>query len=135
MLGYPVAALADASHALKDAREIGEAATLMPALCLTGFTYILCGDYAAANARSDETIFLVEEKAAALWKAWGLFNQGWVLALTGQAVRAVEIMTSAISAWRSTGATVYIPLFLSRGFKLPAHRTLRVSEGVENLLG
>jgi predicted ATPase len=85
----------------------------MPALCLTGFTYILCGDYAAANARSDETIPLAEEKAAALWKAWGLFNQGWVLALTGRAVQAVETMTSAINAWRSTGATVYMPVFLS----------------------
>ena len=113
MLGYPAAALADAGHALKDAREIGEAATLMPSLCLTGFTYILCGDYAAANARSDETIPLAEEKAAATVEGWGLFNQGWVLALTGKAVQAVEIMTSAINAWRSTGATVYMPFFLS----------------------
>ena len=32
MLGYPEAALADAEHALKDAREIGQAATLMFAL-------------------------------------------------------------------------------------------------------
>ena len=32
MLGYPEAALADADHALKDAREIGQAATLMYAL-------------------------------------------------------------------------------------------------------
>ena len=32
MLGYPEAALADAEHALKDAREIGQAATLMYAL-------------------------------------------------------------------------------------------------------
>ena len=32
MLGYPEAALADADHALKDAREIGQAATLMFAL-------------------------------------------------------------------------------------------------------
>ena len=32
MLGYPEAALADADHALKDAREIGHAATLMYAL-------------------------------------------------------------------------------------------------------
>ena len=39
VLGYPEAALADAEHALKDAREIGHAATLMYALihtpCLT----------------------------------------------------------------------------------------------------
>ena len=32
MLGYPEAALADAEQALKDAREIGQAATLMYAL-------------------------------------------------------------------------------------------------------
>ena len=32
LLGYPEAALADAEHALKDAREIGQAATLMYAL-------------------------------------------------------------------------------------------------------
>ena len=32
VLGYPEAALADADHALKDAREIGHAATLMYAL-------------------------------------------------------------------------------------------------------
>jgi predicted ATPase len=113
MQGYPAAALADTSHALRDAREIGDAATLMPALCLAGFTYILCGDYGAATAGSDETIPLAEAKGAALWKAWGLFNRGWVLALTGQAMEAVEIMTSAIDAWRSTGATVYMPFFLS----------------------
>jgi predicted ATPase len=113
MLGYPAAALADAGHALSDAREIGQAATLMPALCLTGFTYILCGDYAAANARAGEAIPLAEEKRAALWKAWGLFNQGWVLAVTGKALQAVETIASGISAWRSTGATVYMPLFLS----------------------
>ena len=35
MLGYPEAALADADHALRDAREIGQAATLMYALAHT----------------------------------------------------------------------------------------------------
>jgi predicted ATPase len=111
ILGYPAAALADAEHALKDAREIGEAATLMPVLCLTGFTYILRGDYAAADARSGEA--WRTKRGAAFWKAFGMMNQGWVLALTGKAFEAVEIMTSGISAWRSTRATVYMPLFLS----------------------
>jgi predicted ATPase len=112
-LGYPNAALVDADDALKDAREIGHAATLMYALCFTGFTYILCGDYAAANARVDEAIPLAEGKGAALWKAWGMFNQGWVLALTGKALQALEIMAEGISAWRSTGAALYMPLLLS----------------------
>ena len=113
LLGYPDAALTDADDALKDAREIGQAATLMLALSLTSFTHILCGDYATANARAGEALPLAVEKRAALWKAWALFNQGWVLALTGKALQAVEIITSGIGAWRSTGATVYLPLFLS----------------------
>ena len=43
LLGYPDAALADAEHALKDAREIGQAATLMYALFHAALTHILCG--------------------------------------------------------------------------------------------
>ena len=51
MLGYPEAALADADAALKDAREIGQAATLMYALyCASLAPRLLCGNYAAANA-------------------------------------------------------------------------------------
>ena len=58
MLGYPEAALADADHALSDAREIGQAATLMYALTIASFTHIHCGDYATANAQSDEVVAL-----------------------------------------------------------------------------
>ena len=37
LLGHPEAALADTDHALKDAREIGQAATLMTALSIKKF--------------------------------------------------------------------------------------------------
>ena len=50
LLGYPEAALADTGHALRDAREIGQAATLMFALAFASFTHIHCGKYATANA-------------------------------------------------------------------------------------
>ena len=40
-LGYPEAALADSERALKDAREIGQAATLMYALVHSSLTHIL----------------------------------------------------------------------------------------------
>ena len=107
MLGYPEAALTDAEHALKDAREIGHAATLMYALCLTSLTHIFCGNYATANAQSDELVALADEKGAAFWKAGGMVDQGCVLALTGKASDAVQMITSGITAWRSTGATVF----------------------------
>ena len=83
--GYAEAALADAEQALRDAREISHAATLMYALFNTSLTHILRGNYAAAKAEADELAALADEKGALLWKAWGMMNQGCVFALTGKA--------------------------------------------------
>ena len=112
-LGYPEAALADADHALKDAREIGQAATLMYALNFIPLTHIYCGDYAAAKAQADEVVALADEKGCLFWKAFGMMNQGWLFALTGKASDAVQMITSGITAWRSTGATLWVPLRMS----------------------
>ena len=75
LLGYPEAALADADHAIRDARKIGHAATLMFALGYALLTYTYCGNYAAANAQADELVALADEKGAMLWKAAGMLNQ------------------------------------------------------------
>ena len=53
----------------------------------------------------DELVALADEKGALFWKAIGMMDQGCVLALTGKASDAVHMITSAITAWRSTGAT------------------------------
>ena len=90
LLGYPEGALADADQALSDAREIGQAATLMFALRHTSLTRIHCGKYAIANAQLEELLALAEEKGAALWKAGGTIQQGFVLALTGKVAEAVR---------------------------------------------
>ena len=113
LLGYPEAALEDTDHALKDAREIGQAATLMYALAFASFTQTFCGNYATANAQSDEVVPLADEKGSLLWKAYGMFNEGCVLALTVQAADAVQMITSGLAAHRSTGTTMWIPMFLS----------------------
>ena len=55
LLGYPDAALADADHALYDAREIGHAVTLMYALFHASFRDIQCGKHAAATAWRNRT--------------------------------------------------------------------------------
>jgi predicted ATPase len=112
MLGYPKAALVDTEHALKDAREIGQAATLMFALAWTSQTQTLCGNYAAAKALLDELAALVDEKGAALWKPLRMMYQGILLALSGKGADAVQAITSGLAAWRSMGATTGL-LFLS----------------------
>jgi hypothetical protein len=67
-LGYPEAALADAKDALKNAREIGQAGSLMQALVITASPFILRRDYVAAEAQLAEVVALADEKGAALWK-------------------------------------------------------------------
>jgi class 3 adenylate cyclase/predicted ATPase len=112
LLGYPEAALSDTSQALKDARSIGQAATLMYALVHAWFTHIQCGNYAVANAEADELVSLAEEKGALFWKALGMSVRGCLLVLTGKAKDAVQLITSGMTALRSTESTLWMPLHL-----------------------
>jgi predicted ATPase len=113
MLGYPEAALADSDRALSDAREVGQAATLMYALCHAPLTHIFRGNYPAANAIVDELLTLADNKGAAIWKALGTLVRGWSLVLAGKALEAVQTIGSGITALQSTGATVWMPLHLT----------------------
>ena len=113
MLGYPEAALADVDQALKGAREIGHAPSLMYALAITSITHSLLGNYAAVNLQLDELVAVAEEKSALFWKAVGRMLQGWVLAQTGNPSGAVHQTTSGITAYQSMGATYNLPHALS----------------------
>jgi len=113
MLGYPGAALADAGQALKDAREIDQAATLMLTLAFVSLLHILRRDCAEANPLLEELITLADEKGAQFWKAYGTLLNGILMTLSGQATDAVSTMVSAIASYRTTQAIVTVPLWLS----------------------
>jgi class 3 adenylate cyclase/predicted ATPase len=113
LLGYPEAALADTERALKDAREIGQAVTLMYALTHIAKTYFHRGDYAVANARADELVRLADEKGALFWKNAAMVDKGYVLAVTGEASNAIQMFTSGVTGHRSTGSRIWVPLYLS----------------------
>jgi class 3 adenylate cyclase/predicted ATPase len=112
ILGHPDAALESVNEALKEARKIGQATTLMFALTYTSLAYIWCGDYAAANAQTDELIALTDEKGAVFWKVAATILEG-IMAVTDKAPTAVNMIASGITAWRSTGSTALMPLWLS----------------------
>ena len=76
LLGYSAAARSDAERALNNARETGQATTLLHALFHAGVTHIRCGNYAAANAQVDELIGLADERGAPYWKALGTAVRG-----------------------------------------------------------
>jgi hypothetical protein len=112
---YPKAALAVAEHTLKDAREIGQAATLMYALAWTSFTQTFCGNYATASAQSDEVVPIADEKGSVIWKAYGMLNQGFLLTLTVQAADAVQMINSGLTAYRSTGVDADVFVIFGEG--------------------
>jgi class 3 adenylate cyclase/predicted ATPase len=113
LLGYPDAALADMDRALRDAREIGHAATLMYALFHASSAHIQDGNHTTANELAGELIALAEEKSA-FWKATGSIIQGRTLVLTGKAsTESVRMITSGLAALRATGATLHTALWFS----------------------
>jgi predicted negative regulator of RcsB-dependent stress response len=65
------------------------------------------------KVQADELVALADEKGTPYWKAAGKVLQGQVLALTGKASDAVQTITSALTAYRSTGATGVLPFYLS----------------------
>jgi class 3 adenylate cyclase/predicted ATPase len=113
MIGYPKAALADAENALKDAREIGHAATLMYALFHGPLTHILCGNYLTATAEADEAVALADAKGALVFKALGMLTKGYSLVPTGKAADAIQVIAAGITALQTTGAALWAPLSLS----------------------
>jgi class 3 adenylate cyclase/predicted ATPase len=113
LLGQPDAALLDASRAIDEAREIGQAPTLMYALVHALLIRIQCEDHTAARAEADELVALANEKGALFWKAQGLFVQGCVLAASGQAEDAIHMITAGTTPWRSIGSTFWMPFYLS----------------------
>jgi class 3 adenylate cyclase/predicted ATPase len=113
LVGYPDAALAAIEHALVDAREIGQAATLMLAMANTLSTHIYCGTFVALATQADELLALADEKGAALWRAFGMTSRGCLYAHTGKAPEAIQTLTSGIAAFRSSGSTFFLPGNLS----------------------
>jgi class 3 adenylate cyclase/predicted ATPase len=108
-LGFPEAALADAELALRDAREIGHAVTLMEALNCASGTHFLRRDYATAKAVLAEVVSLADEKGAAWYKADGMLVRSLVFAEIKEGADHVRAIASAWDAYLSTGATWWAP--------------------------
>ena len=133
LLGHPEAALVDAERALKDAREIGQATSLMFALAHAWLVYLQCRKHAEATAQADELAALADEKAALFWKAGAMQARGYALAVSGKTTDAIQMITSGLAAWRSTGSTMWLPLRLSQ--LASAHADLGQSDDAWRCIG
>jgi class 3 adenylate cyclase/predicted ATPase len=113
LLGYSGASRADVGRAIRHAREIEHAATLMSALNQASFVHVHCGEYDLADALLTELAQLVDEKGAAYWKALGLMTQGALTLLRDNASGALGLLTIGLNEYQSTGATVFVPWYLT----------------------
>jgi class 3 adenylate cyclase/predicted ATPase len=112
-LGYPDAAIKDAARSVVDARDTGQAATVMASLAITSLTHIHCGNCALAKEQLDEVCALADEKSAMFWKVGGMLLLGCVSAQNGKAADAVQTIATGLQAWRSTGASLWMPIYLA----------------------
>ena len=85
----------------------------MYALTIATIAQLLCGAYATAKAVVEELVALADEKRALMWRASGTAYQGQLLLISGKAPAAIQTIDAGLSAFRSTGATVFTPFFLS----------------------
>jgi class 3 adenylate cyclase/predicted ATPase len=111
-LGYPKSALVGSEQALSAARDTGLAGILMQTMAITGLIRVISGDYATTKAQSDELIALAKEKGSSFWQAIGMLLQSALLALTGKNFDAVAISTSVFTTYRSTGSSIFLPIWL-----------------------
>ena len=75
--------------------------------------HFLCGAHPTADALANELSTLADEQDAGMWKPAGLAYRGWILAGSGRASEAVQLITSALAALRATGTTLFTPVSLS----------------------
>jgi class 3 adenylate cyclase/predicted ATPase len=114
LLGYPEAAIKDANRALAEAREIGQAATLMVVLHNINMIFSLCGNYITAGEQANELFILADEKKAAFWGVVGKLDQDHLLALMpNPSADAVQAFISSIRKLSSAGASHFLTLYLS----------------------
>lgn len=113
LLGYPQAARDDCDEALRQAREIGQAASYLYALTRIASINLVSGDYVRAAAQSSELVAIAEEKDGFYWKAAGMVTQGCLFALTGKPAMAVQLITAGMAASQSAGANLRLPWTLS----------------------
>ena len=112
-LGYPESALVDGDEALKGARDLGQAGTLLYAAGVGAFSEIHCGRFRVAEARVDELFALSEEYGLPFWRGFGELLRGCIFVATDRGDQATPLIGSGLSVLAATRMTLFSPFGLT----------------------
>jgi hypothetical protein len=81
----------------------------------------------------ERATMVLADQNASWWKDAGMMNRGWVLAPTGEPLKAIQMLTSGITSWRSMNQTFWLPFFVS--YLAKAYADIGQVEGASSCIG
>src|SRR5262249_1322601 len=103
-LGYPAQAQQQSKEACTLAQELAHPPSLAFALYFAARLALHCGETSTTHEQAEMLIALATEHRFAQWAAYGIFLQGWALAIQGQGETGVAQMRRGLSDAVATGA-------------------------------
>jgi class 3 adenylate cyclase/predicted ATPase len=112
-LGYPELALQRGHEALTLAEELAHPYSTAYALWFTAALHQYRREAQRSLEQAAATIALATEHDFPFWWAMGTWLYGWALAEQGQEEDGIAQMRQGVTAWRATGAAVFVPTYLA----------------------
>jgi predicted ATPase len=109
LLGYPEQALAHLHEALALAHALSHPFSLAFARCWATYVYQFRRDVPAVHEQAEAAVALSTAQGFPQWAAWGTTLRGWALAMQGQGEAGLAQVRQGITAWRATGAALFVP--------------------------
>jgi len=112
LAGRPVTGLAEAEHAVTEARRIGHPHSLAFALSFLCSVQQCLGDVEATLKNSAELARLAHEHVFPYWASWADALGGWAQGHSGELGSGARRVAAALESYRQTGAELMRPYFL-----------------------
>jgi predicted ATPase len=111
MRGYPEQALVRVHDALALAHELSHPYSLAFARFWAAWVSQVRRDVPAAYEHAEAAVALATEQGFPLWVATGTSLRGWALVMQDRGEEGMAQVRQGITAWRATGATLFVPCF------------------------
>ncbi|MGI9477797.1 MAG: AAA family ATPase, partial [Hyphomicrobiaceae bacterium] len=132
LMGYPEQSLVSMQGSLSLATQLDHHFSHAFALCIAAMGLQFRGDGQSVYERADAGVNLSTEHGFPHWLAFSKVMRGWAVANLGQTDEGLSQIGEGLSDWRSTGAGLFVPYYLS--LKAEAYSDLeKIDAGLDAL--